>query len=51
MGALDAGGNLTLESMAAAGMPTIRIEPGRGREWATHVSIAEWEGPLACCCR
>jgi len=32
--------------MAAAGMPTIRIEPGRGREWATHVSIAEWEGPL-----
>ena len=46
MGALDAGGNLTLESMAAAGMPTIRIEPGRGREWATHVSIAEWEGPL-----
>ena len=46
MGTLDAGANLTLESMAAAGMPTIRIEPGRGREWATHVSIAEWEGPL-----
>jgi segregation and condensation protein A len=46
MGGLDAGGNLTLESMAAAGTPTIRIEPGRGREWATHVSIAEWEGPL-----
>jgi segregation and condensation protein A len=46
MGALDAGGNLTLESIAAAGTPTIRIEPGRGREWATHVSIAEWEGPL-----
>ena len=44
--AFDPGANLTLESMAAAGMPTIRIEPGRGREWATHVSIAEWEGPL-----
>ena len=38
--------NLTLESVAAAGAPTVRIEPGRGREWATHVSIAEWEGPL-----
>jgi segregation and condensation protein A len=46
MGTLDAGPNLTLESMAAAGVPTIRIEPGRGREWSTHVSIAEWEGPL-----
>ena len=46
MGTLDAGANLTLESMAAAGMPTIRIEPGRGREWSTQVSIAEWEGPL-----
>ena len=46
MGSLDAGANLTLESMAAAGAPTIRIEPGRGREWATHVSIAAWEGPL-----
>jgi segregation and condensation protein A len=38
--------NLTLESAVAAGAPTVRIEPGRGREWATHVSIAEWEGPL-----
>lgn len=46
MDAMDAGSNLTLESIAAAGMPSIRIEPGRGREWATHVSIAEWEGPL-----
>jgi segregation and condensation protein A len=46
MAGLDAGANLTLESVAAAGTPTIRIEPGRGREWATHVSIAEWEGPL-----
>src|SRR5437867_9648767 len=27
-------------------MPAVRIEPGRGREWATHVSIPEWEGPL-----
>ena len=24
----------------------MRIEPGRGRDWATHVRIAEWEGPL-----
>ena len=38
--------NLTLEAAVAAGMPMVRIEPGRGREWATHVSIAEWEGPL-----
>lgn len=45
--ALDGGdANLTLESAVAAGLPTVRIEPGRGREWATHVSIAEWEGPL-----
>ncbi len=46
MGALDTGANLTLESIAAAGAPSIRIEPGRGREWSTHVSIAQWEGPL-----
>jgi len=48
MGQLDAGApaNLTLEAAVAAGLPTVRIEPGRGREWATHVSIAEWEGPL-----
>jgi segregation and condensation protein A len=26
--------------------PSVRIEPGRGRDWATHVRIAEWEGPL-----
>lgn len=26
--------------------PAVRIEPGRGRDWATHVRIAEWEGPL-----
>jgi Uncharacterized conserved protein len=36
----------TLESAVAAGMPAVRIEPGPGRDWATHVSIAEWEGPL-----
>lgn len=36
----------TLESAAAAGGPIVRIEPGRGRDWATHVAIAEWEGPL-----
>ncbi|HET9852802.1 MAG TPA: segregation/condensation protein A [Candidatus Limnocylindrales bacterium] len=28
------------------GAPSVRIEPGRGRDWATHVRIAEWEGPL-----
>jgi segregation and condensation protein A len=38
--------NLTLEAAISTGTPTVRIEPGRGREWATHVSIAEWEGPL-----
>jgi segregation and condensation protein A len=38
----------TLESAAAvAGAgPVVRIEPGRGQDWATHVAIAEWEGPL-----
>jgi len=46
MGAIDPGPNLTLESIAAGGAPSVRIEPGRGREWSTHVSIAEWEGPL-----
>lgn len=28
------------------GSPAVRIEPGRGQDWATHVRIAEWEGPL-----
>ena len=37
---------VTLDSVVAAGAPAVRIEPGRGREWATHVAIAEWEGPL-----
>jgi len=46
MAAFDPGPNLTLESIVSGGSPTVRIEPGRGREWATHVSIAEWEGPL-----
>jgi segregation and condensation protein A len=38
----------TLEAAAAAagGGPVVRIEPGRGQDWATHVAIAEWEGPL-----
>ena len=31
---------------AAAGGPVVRIEPGRGQDWATHVALAEWEGPL-----
>jgi segregation and condensation protein A len=38
---------LELASAAAtASGPVVRIEPGRGRDWATHVAIAEWEGPL-----
>jgi segregation and condensation protein A len=39
---------VTLESVVATtgGAPAVRIEPGRGRDWATHVAIAEWEGPL-----
>jgi segregation and condensation protein A len=37
---------VTLEALAAVGSPAVRIEPGRGRDWATHVAIAEWEGPL-----
>ncbi len=36
----------TLESAVAGGQPTVRIEPGRGRDWATHVSIDAWDGPL-----
>src|SRR5215210_4336486 len=36
----------TLESVAAGVGPVVRIEPGRGQDWATHVAIAEWEGPL-----
>jgi segregation and condensation protein A len=39
---------LELAALAAApgSAPVVRIEPGRGRDWATHVAIAEWEGPL-----
>jgi segregation and condensation protein A len=33
-------------ALGLEGSPAIRIEPGRGRDWATHVRIAEWEGPL-----
>lgn len=38
----------TLEATVAAGTagPVVRIEPGKGQDWATHVAIAEWEGPL-----
>jgi segregation and condensation protein A len=33
-------------SLGLDGVPSVRIEPGRGRDWATPVRIAEWEGPL-----
>ena len=33
-------------SLGLEGSPAVRIEPGRGRDWATHVRIAAWEGPL-----
>ena len=36
----------SLEGATALGGPVVRIEPGRGREWATHVALTEWEGPL-----
>ncbi|MEO8272642.1 MAG: segregation/condensation protein A [Chloroflexota bacterium] len=39
----------TLEGAAAAAAdagPVVRIEPGRGQDWATHVAIEAWEGPL-----
>jgi segregation and condensation protein A len=38
----------TLETVAAAGAagPVVRIEPGRGRDWAMHVALEDWEGPL-----
>ena len=38
----------TLETAVAtaASGPVVRIEPGRGQDWSTHVAIAEWEGPL-----
>ncbi|HUQ43714.1 MAG TPA: segregation/condensation protein A [Candidatus Limnocylindria bacterium] len=38
-----------IEQTLALGLeasPSVRIEPGRGNDWATHVRIAEWEGPL-----
>jgi len=40
---VDPGSTLAL---GLDGNPAVRIEPGRGRDWATHVRIAEWEGPL-----
>jgi segregation and condensation protein A len=33
-------------ALGHAASPSVRIEPGRGNDWATHVRIAEWEGPL-----
>jgi len=36
----------SFEAAVAGGGPVVRIEPGRGRDWATHVALAEWEGPL-----
>lgn len=33
-------------SLGLDGVTAVRIEPGRGRDWATHVRIAAWEGPL-----
>ncbi len=33
-------------ALGLEGSPSVRIEPGRGSDWATHVRIAEWEGPL-----
>ena len=33
-------------SLGLEEVPSVRIEPGRGRDWATQVRIAEWEGPL-----
>jgi segregation and condensation protein A len=38
----------TLETAAAAAAagPVVRIEPGRGQDWATHVALDDWEGPL-----
>jgi segregation and condensation protein A len=46
---MPADGVETLElasAVATASGPVVRIEPGRGRDWATHVAMAEWEGPL-----
>ena len=36
----------SLEGATALGGPVVRLEPGRGRDWATHVALAAWEGPL-----
>ncbi|HEX3266177.1 MAG TPA: segregation/condensation protein A [Candidatus Limnocylindrales bacterium] len=33
-------------SLGLEAVPSVRIEPGRGSDWATHVRIADWEGPL-----
>ena len=36
----------SFEATVAATGPVVRIEPGPGRDWSTHVALAEWEGPL-----
>jgi segregation and condensation protein A len=41
-----AAGEPTLALGHAVGSPSVRIESGRGGDWATHVRIDEWEGPL-----
>ena len=43
LGQADTTGSL---SLGFDDVPSVRIEPGRGSDWATHVRIAEWEGPL-----
>ena len=43
MDGTEAQGTLAL---GLEGSPAVRIEPGRGQDWATHVRIAAWEGPL-----
>ena len=43
---LDQADSAPMLSLGLDGVPAVRIEPGRGRDWATHVRIAEWEGPL-----
>jgi segregation and condensation protein A len=43
---IDGGDAQATLAIGLEGSPAVRIEPGRGRDWATHVRIAEWEGPL-----
>jgi segregation and condensation protein A len=43
---MDGGDTQATLALGLEGSPAVRIEPGRGQDWATHVRIAEWEGPL-----